>query len=1561
MDGIDVLAGFWIRNIPYIFENNGDIEKSVRKYLVTFPEFDKLKKDPINCSWVANYFRTNTSQLRTILSIATSNPPNAFQNGRVYYFTSENENKDKKFDVIVPVLDDYHTELSDALALYNGKEFDLSSLICTQMSMGTVQLAWPDVFNLMKNCPPVSECDPCTKVGTKIAKSLIKIAALRIFADPEQSIMELPVNSLDSYNPDRKIGKFGMGFFSILYWLVGHPKRSMIIHSFYKTNDKYVTYQVVIKEINESLSFALTVYPGSKIFTTGFRIYIDASKDRFHPDVVKKFQEQLSKLDYSSGATIYKSEKSDRDFRNAKIINNGTKKKIFCAITSEFLLNEDFATGVPLEILLGNLFVPSISTKTIQMSSTSFLFVNNSRFIQNTGGRNLLFLIGGIAVISITFSICKVDTYIIDLPSTTRLPVSRDDFILNEETEEILLKSIEMVFEDTKKIKDVSCFQTLLEKYIEFTPSSENKRVIRQALNNFFLKHKGQLIPSQYKTLYEKIDANFILSKSYDISSIENWLDNNTKPNRNIWYGTKMLIVKDKFLNTSNGGLVSYLFVGENYKNSLGSNWISTITSSVFGRKLYPVESSYGLKEYAKYEKLIKEKSPVLIIKNEAIRNYYFTVLNKLESLEDRFIIMKNVLDDLADHLLSIFVEIPEQLFLNILTELMAKFSSFKGNQTYGGGKYHLNYMHGRFDSEMYIDPKKAFTYPEDREKMVSYTVDHIIFSIKAIEEKQQTNLVTLTQNCPYSVFTRYRQNETRKIVCDELMKQSINFVEFQFVIGGAAISFSKSLVNIPNEITRQIITHFVNKIRFKQTNASDVIQLYEILENKIPENASQIFISLAKDRAESKEWINTATGMSNIPRGNFNFPGSDLKVNLSSMTRTLFKTNLPEGDLEKERKFYSDVASSNASKLDLQIIEIAVNEGTVKPFIEATMIELVQNSIDAIREMKPKNSNIDINILQTDDSVILDFIDRVGMTKEAFVYVGIPFLSTKTPSELVTGEMGSGFFNAYRESDLLKIDTVRDGVNRISVDTPVRDNKGRVVDIIKSVSILQTSLDNQTKISIQIPIKNESHYASIVSRVFYTATNVLGLALSENIRFNGKNIYVKRNLVAKFGHFELYTTNPLDIKHESFLLTKGVPFAPLVEYFKDIITSKVSDVIDRNIILNITHGGYTPVQTRTRINLAPEVEKDFKKAAIYAVFVSMLREVSSGYRFYALDHINSSVDPRQLRFTIYDIEKILSYADESYYLKFTKFYDQPSIAELINKCIDLGKDKMLDYNLRTQFIKEQYKSPYLLINDQVVNIINRWFQPKNIMKTPGKANKVIKTKATGKRSPGGYKKLTIPDLKDLLRERKLKLSGKKDELISRLVENDTTKNKESDESTEGDDIPDPEMTNVINTWVKIFWQEAISLKIKGYNGPSPVCKVVYSEKDQGVRGYFAPEAKTIIINNFTWAKKDRKQILSVLKMKNIEDFVSGVLKTNKAWENFFSYSFPASTIVHELEHARRGNSHESDGGGHDGINYLLFPGDHIYTRSFNECANVVFEKILATGFYEKFLNALKI
>lgn len=82
------------------------------------------------------------------------------------------------------------------------KSINLDQLICGRIKHVDFESLTNDTID-----------DQCTNLGQRISKSLIRVAATRIFSNPEQSIMELPVNSIDAYRGNNSIGKFGMGFF----------------------------------------------------------------------------------------------------------------------------------------------------------------------------------------------------------------------------------------------------------------------------------------------------------------------------------------------------------------------------------------------------------------------------------------------------------------------------------------------------------------------------------------------------------------------------------------------------------------------------------------------------------------------------------------------------------------------------------------------------------------------------------------------------------------------------------------------------------------------------------------------------------------------------------------------------------------------------------------------------------------------------------------------------------------------------------------------------------------------------------------------------------------------------------------------------------------------------------------------------------------------------------------------------------------------------------------------------------------------------------------------------
>jgi len=1505
----------------------------------------------------------------------------------------------------------------------------MSSLICTQFSKK--DLGWEDILGLMKRCKPTSTCDPCTRIGYKIARSLIKIAALRIFADPEQSIIELPVNSLDAYNPSRKIGKFGMGSFSNLYWLIGHPLRKIIINSYSKDSEgKMCTYQATIQEINGIISFKLEMYPESEITTTGFRILTDASQDPFSSETVNNFQNQLEKLRFASGAKIrngwtlletismIKGKKEARwwnifDTHSLSTLNPDvlSENEIVCFVSPTFILTEDYATGASPEVLLGSMFVPSISTKTIQLSEAEVIAYENksgviaSRLEKPIGVPNkLVILVGGIAVVSIESEQKYSEYYVIHMPYNTRLPVSRDDIILNPETAKLFKESITKIFEDLINFEesDVSDFQRLLVKYRDFTPSLESRDAVTHSLNDFYDKYKARLVPVEHKEMYFNINDKFIASENYDALEVERWLDANMNPMTNIWYGIKVLIVKGlkDIISVTNGGLISYLFISEKYKNSLGTRWIQAITTSYFDTKLFPFDSSYGEKEYEKYNKIYlnrvinlikstraisrevvsarhiydiivapdlgpsKSRKVVVsdIIEDQSILKYVFSVLAKFESLSIYFTFMygQHVHSSTGDsatgdrgvqYLLMIltmcYIFLKKSSFVSILGELMKKFSSFTGSQIYGTGKNVLSFIDIELkDIVMYFT--MDISHPEKKEP---FFTDHVVCAIRAVKEQASTYMAIVTRNSPYNLIGS-------DPIGKEAWIQSSNITEFTFFMTGAGSAFLGRRENFPN--LPGFVAFNLQNIRSRKYGAKDLVDVYSIWENKSHKIAGMTKVHLLKEREMAVEWIKDVLNTSAIrvvPRRHYLAPKGATKLRLGTMIRTLFEENMPSNtDLPR---FLKQV-SNTSEKSPLQIIEIAVNEGTVKPFIEATMTELVQNSIDVIREFNPDNKyiHIDLNKINRDSGtgsdLALTITDYVGMSSDAFMYVSIPFLSTKTPSELVTGEMGSGFFNAYRESSTVIIDSSKDDVRRISHDVPIRDDKGRVIDIEKSVKIGKANNFNITSISVVIPTTDTLDEVTMISRIQYMAKNVLGLSTHKDIMYSTTNIYVPRVLAAKLGYFELYYTDPdVSPKHESYLLTKGVPFSPLAPYFKHYLSQRVLDIIERNFIMNITHGGYTPVQTRTRINMPPEVTADFKRAATYTAFITMLREVSKGNRYYALNHMTSGADATQLRFTPYNVDDFQSVADEGSFLKYTSFFGQPTLASLINKCIDVMLNEQYKDKIAEVATVLVYTSPYPEVNAMVTSIITKWLDSKNKDHKPP------------------------PTERGKVKHKK----GKEYIWVS---------------PSEVPDEPDPDVEPFAQAYIQTYWKLAVESKIVGYvsrnyanitkyelhaelknlgllvsgsrqdkierlrnaemKRRAPQVKVVYSVKDQAKTGWYQVTDNTIVINTYNWNKDMRKEIFSVLKQRSV-DAIETKLKHNKVWDEVFGYRFPAATMPHEMEHYRRHQSHE--GSNHDSIYTSIFPGDEAKVRTYDQAANAVYQQVLSKGFYSEFLKAI--
>jgi hypothetical protein len=474
-----------------------------------------------------------------------------------------------------------------------------------------------------------------------------------------------------------------------------------------------------------------------------------------------------------------------------------------------------------------------------------------------------------------------------------------------------------------------------------------------------------------------------------------------------------------------------------------------------------------------------------------------------------------------------------------------------------------------------------------------------------------------------------------------------------------------------------------------------------------------------------------------------------------------------------------------------------------------------------------------------------------------------------------------------------------------------------------------KTSEKNGTKIIVKSNKVSEEVISENIGSLRYITESVISqISLFNDIEISING--VKSNLKSKdkthmfsVGYFDVYFIQ--NTKYPSYVFTKGIPFAPLSNFYVEYDRSVVMD-IENAIVVNIRHGGYTPVQTRTRLNLPDDVAAQFKLLLAYIVFVKNLQlsyEDIIGNRDWIYPNLKSTAMANQLIRYEHIAVRNEPVANFLNYINFdlleTKvFSEKNTLTYYTNSLIkSLGDENPIDDHMMARLKKEVSKfnlSQYPEVRKLGEFMLIKWISNKNesVIISPaqkpiiGKNGKVIKTETEDEIEP---------------------------------------------------DKPDKLMEPYVKIWVETFRDKAISCKIYGWDvSNSFKIEVGESEKFESALGYFDASKKLLYINTITWTQSDKKSIISLVKnVKSTFDFQN---LTNDKWARYFSFMYPAATIPHELEHARRKNSHE--GGGHDITREPLWSGDFARERTFDQSCNDVFSKVISEGFYDELLKRYK-
>lgn len=263
----------------------------------------------------------------------------------------------------------------------------------------------------------------CINISAQISDSLIKVASTRIFAEPEQSFMELPVNSIDSYNIGKpSTGKFGMGFFSMLYWLTENNKRILYI-----TSSSDTLFRIKLEWTLEGLILSYMepdiiprINPTSGDYT-GTKIFLDCKEGPLTDENLLKIEKHIKRLSNIPDINIF--------YNGIKINLSTSDKNIEMNANNQGFIIMDNAQGISVTTLMSSLLIPSSSTKPRLLNI--FYKLEMPTVTANTLKKSILMItVNDITIIQIERTVKTLSyTFLIKMPPNTSLPIARDDII----------------------------------------------------------------------------------------------------------------------------------------------------------------------------------------------------------------------------------------------------------------------------------------------------------------------------------------------------------------------------------------------------------------------------------------------------------------------------------------------------------------------------------------------------------------------------------------------------------------------------------------------------------------------------------------------------------------------------------------------------------------------------------------------------------------------------------------------------------------------------------------------------------------------------------------------------------------------------------------------------------------------------------------------------------------------------------------------------------------------------------------------------------------------------
>jgi hypothetical protein len=568
-----------------------------------------------------------------------------------------------------------------------------------------------------------------------------------------------------------------------------------------------------------------------------------------------------------------------------------------------------------------------------------------------------------------------------------------------------------------------------------------------------------------------------------------------------------------------------------------------------------------------------------------------------------------------------------------------------------------------------------------------------------------------------------------------------------------------------------------------------------------------------------------------------------------------------------------SFIPSHNAK---FQALEIVINEGTSKSFANSVLTEMIQNSIDAIRNKSidqsyKENAEIKIEcgeIINLGNKKGLSVTDYIGIPTRGIISILVPFLSTKTSKEeLSTGEMGTGFMNVYRQPYTQKViiqtrNPTDNFIYKIEAIPILSQNKKRVINIQYNISKTSEKYDESKRYTCITILFNDklkdNEISSLFTDVELYSNRVLPIiapSINLNRHYNQHSFMPQFKLLYEDSNIgKIYST---ERKLPSYILTNGVPFGDLAYYINNM-NNRGFWVLNyglTQIIADLNKSAYIPTQTRKRIKLPPEIENKFDNFILNGIFEHIIENVPPA-DLNMIGHIQGSGfegDPKQFKPNKNGIE----------FLQFTSKKLGFSFASMINHIIDIiyanPPASVNDGDPFSRIIYEKNKEKEI-VPHRYYEIIMIWF-----------GNKIY--------------------IKEDVSKTANKIQIKEDQVPSFVL-----------------DFIENMVTQLWKCAQRLVNQDLIRGLTKTHINRKPM-KIKYGVSEH-VDGYYNSDTHEIFLklNKIVEAKQLHKGIEDILREKNVAKIIN-TLKFSQDFIDFMGTSNPQPPVfVHELCHAFLGN-----------------------------------------------------